>query len=285
MEVDYMEGARIRRFTDCASLNNGVLMPWLGLGVYKAKEGGEIENALLEAFRLGYRSIDTAACYKNEAGVGKGIKISGIPRDEMFITTKLWNDDHGYEKTLKAFEVSREKLSVSYVDLYLIHWPGKDKYKETWRALEKLYSEGLVRAIGVSNFKKHHLEDIMSDCTIVPAVNQIELHPRLTQKNLLQYCRDKGIHVEAWSPLMRGQIFDDEVIQDLSQHYNKSPAQIILRWNLEHELITIPKTVRTERLQENMDIFDFELTPEDVSRLDGLNQDVRIGPDPDVFLF
>ncbi|RAL22500.1 aldo/keto reductase [Thermoflavimicrobium daqui] len=270
---------------DTVMLNNGVQMPWLGLGVWKTKEGQEVENAVKAAIKAGYRSIDTAAVYGNEVGVGKAIKDSGIAREDLFITTKVWNADQGYDSTLAAFEESRQKLGIDYVDLYLIHWPVKEKYKETWKALEKLYRDGLVRAIGVSNFQVHHLEDILADCTVKPMVNQVEFHPYLTQKELLAFCKEKQIQLEAWSPLMQGAVVNDETIQTLAKKYQKTPAQIVLRWDLQHGVVTIPKSIKEHRIIENADIFDFELAPEDMDQIDQLNKNHRFGPDPDNFDF
>lgn len=271
--------------SDYTILNNGVKMPWLGLGVYKAKEGDEVVGAVKSALETGYRSIDTAAFYENERGVGRGIKESGVPREEIFVTTKVWNSQQGYESTLQAFEESRRKLGLEYIDLYLIHWPVKGKYKETWKALEKLYKDGWVRAIGVSNFQIHHLQDVLGDCEVKPAVNQVEYHPYLTQKELHTFCRENGIQLEAWSPLARGQILDHPTIVELERKYNKTPAQIVLRWDLQHEVVTIPKSVSPQRIKENADIFDFQLSGEDMERLDGMNRNRRIGPDPDHFDF
>ncbi len=265
-------------------LNNGVKMPWLGLGVYKSKEGEEVENAVKTALKIGYRSIDTAALYENERGVGKAIRDSGIPREEIFVTTKVWNDRHGYDSTLNAFEESRKKLGLEYIDLYLIHWPVPEKFKETWRALEKLYSDGLVRAIGVSNFQIHHLEELMESCEVKPAVNQVEFHPLLTQKKLLVFCKEHNIQMEAWAPLMRGGVLDAPIIKKIAEKYGKTPAQVVLRWDLQHGVVTIPKSVREERIKENSDIFDFQLTSEEMGQIDSLNQDKRTGPDPDVFV-
>lgn len=275
----------IKNIHDCARLHNGVKMPWFGLGVYKAKEGEEVKFAVKTALDVGYRSIDTAAFYENERGVGEAIREYGISREEVFITTKVWNSDHGFENTLKAFEKSRKELAVDYIDLYLIHWPGKDKYNETWKALEKLYREGYVRAIGVSNFQIHHLEDLISKNELVPMVNQVEYHPRLTQKELHKYCSDHNIMLEAWSPLMRGQILDNEVIVNLAKKYNKTPAQIILRWDLQKGVITIPKSVSEDRIRENAHIYDFEIATEDMAKIDALNKNERVGPDPDTLLF
>ncbi|SEN31435.1 aldo/keto reductase [Lihuaxuella thermophila] len=275
----------IRNMTDCATLHNGVKMPWLGLGVWKMKEGEEVGQAVKAAIRAGYRSIDTAAVYGNEAGVGKAIKESEVAREELFITTKVWNADQGYDSTLAAFEESRKKLGLEYVDLYLIHWPVKNKYKDTWKALEKLYKEGYVRAIGVSNFQIHHLEDLMAESTVKPMVNQVEFHPYLTQADLRRFCREHQIQLEAWSPLMQGEVVNEPVINELAQKYGKTPAQIVLRWDLQHEVVTIPKSTKEHRIIENAGIFDFELTAEDMARLDGLNKNHRFGPDPDNFDF
>jgi diketogulonate reductase-like aldo/keto reductase len=266
-------------------LNNDVKMPWLGLGVWQTPEGDVVENAVKTALQVGYRSIDTAAAYNNEVGVGNAIKASGIAQKDLFITTKVWNADQGYESTLKAFEVSRRKLGLDYLDLYLIHWPVKGKYKDTWHALEKLYEEGLVRAIGVSNFQISHLEDLLSVSKVVPAVNQVEYHPRLTQVELFDFCKEKGIQLEAWSPLMQGQLLTHPTIVELSKTYNKTPSQIILRWDLQHGVVTIPKSIHADRIEENAKIFDFELSEADVVRLDELNRNERKGPDPDNFNF
>ncbi|WP_047154109.1 aldo/keto reductase [Aneurinibacillus tyrosinisolvens] len=270
--------------TDSTTLKNNVKMPWLGLGVWKVTEEGQAEQAVLSAIKAGYRSIDTAAVYQNEEGVGNAIRTCGVPREELFITTKVWNADQGYESTLAAFEESRKKLGLEYFDLYLIHWPVAGKYKETWKALEKLYKDGRVRAIGVSNFHIHHLEDLMADCEIAPMVDQVEYHPLLTQKELLGFCKDHGIQLEAWSPLMQGNL-DNPTLMELGEKYQKSPAQIILRWDLQNGVVTIPKSVTESRIIENANIFDFELTAEDIEKIDSLNSNKRFGPDPDNFDF
>ncbi|QQE75525.1 aldo/keto reductase [Brevibacillus composti] len=265
---------------DTTVLNNGVKMPWLGLGVWKVKEGDEVQRAILSAIETGYRAIDTAAVYGNEEGVGQAIRDSGVARDQLFITTKVWNTDQGYETTLKAFDESVKKLRLDYLDLYLVHWPVKGKYVDTWKALEKLYRDGYVRAIGVSNFKVHHLEDLKQHSEIVPAVDQVEYHPLLTQKELLAYCKENGIQMEAWSPLMQGNL-DQPVLAEIGQKYGKSPAQVVLRWDLQNGVVTIPKSVTPERIRQNADIFDFTLTSEEMERIEALNQDKRFGPDPD----
>ncbi|MCL6593135.1 MAG: aldo/keto reductase [Alicyclobacillus sp.] len=260
-------------------------MPWLGLGVYKVEEGEEVEFAVRTALEVGYRSIDTAALYRNEAGVGRALRASGVPREQVFITTKVWNSDQGYDATLRAFAVSREKLGIDVVDLYLIHWPVKGKYLETWRALETLYAEGKVRAIGVSNFQIHHLQDVLAVCKVKPAVNQVECHPYLTQAELRAFCAQQGIRMEAWSPLAKGRVLDDPVVQAIAQKHGKTPAQVVIRWHLQHQVVVIPKSVRAERIRSNADVFDFALTPEDMAALDGLNRNERTGPDPDNFNF
>ena len=264
-------------------LNNGIMMPQLGLGVLRMKDGDEVKRAVLSALEQGYRSIDTAKAYGNEAGVGQAIKESGIARNKIFLTTKLWNRDQGYDSTLTAFHQSLERLGGEYIDLYLIHWPGRDLYKESWRAMEKLYSDGLIRAIGVSNFQDYHLEDLASSSNLVPAVNQIELHPYLTQKGLRTYCSAHDIRVEAWSPLGQGALLSDKVLHQLAEKYGRSVAQMILRWDIQHDIIIIPKSSRPERMKENMSLFDFNIDEEDMSTIDSLNQDRRTGPNPDIF--
>jgi methylglyoxal/glyoxal reductase len=266
---------------DKVVLHNGVKMPAFGLGVYKVEEGSQIEETINTALNLGYRLIDTASFYKNEEGVGRAIRSSGIPREELFITTKVWNSEQGYESTLKAFEDSIEKLGLDYLDLYLVHWPVKGKYIETWRALEKLYREGKVRAIGVSNFKIHHLHDLLGQCSEKPAVNQVELHPLLSQQELRDYCQMHNIQIEAWSPLSRGRFLDENVLRQIAAGYGKTSAQVILRWHLQNHIIPIPKSVTPARLKENAELFDFELSPEEMKVIDGLNKDQRFGADPD----
>jgi methylglyoxal/glyoxal reductase len=271
--------------SDYTVLKNGVKMPWLGLGVWKMEDGETVAEVVKSAVRLGYRSIDTAAGYKNEVGVGQGIKECGVPREELFITTKVWNGDQGYDNTLAAFDESMNKLGLDYLDLYLIHWPVKGKYVETWRALVKLYNEGRVKAIGVCNFHVHHLKDIIEDSGVVPVVNQVEFHPQLTQKPLLAFCKENGIQLEAWSPLAQGKLTAHPVLAEIGAKYGKSPSQVILRWDLQNGVVTIPKTVREERLKENADIFNFVLSDADMAIIDGLNLDQRTGSDPDNFNF
>ncbi len=270
---------------DCTQLNNGLNMPWLGFGVFRVREGQEVEHAVRDALRLGYRSIDTAAAYGNERGVGKAIRESGIPRADIFLTTKVWNDDQRAKRTPAAFQESLERLDTEYVDLYLIHWPVKGCYQETWRAMEKIYQSGRAKAIGVSNFLIHHLEDVLRDSQIVPSVNQVEFHPLLVQPELLRFCKSQKIQVEAWSPLMQGRIVTQRSVQELAEKYDKTPAQIVLRWDLQHEVITIPKSIHPNRIAENAQIFDFELSQADMNVLDALDVGKRVGPDPDNFHF
>ncbi|HGE5780063.1 TPA: aldo/keto reductase [Bacillus pseudomycoides] len=279
----------IKNLQDRVALHNGVEMPGFGLGVFKVEEGPELVNAVKTAIKQGYRSIDTASIYANEKAVGEGIregiKEAGVSREDIFITSKVWNRDQGYEETLAAYEESLKKLELDYLDLYLVHWPVEGKYKDTWRALEKLYKEGRVRAIGVSNFQIHHLKDVMEGAEVKPMINQVEYHPRLTQKELRDFCREQGIQMEAWSPLMQGQLLDNPALQEIADKYGKTTAQIILRWDLQNEVVTIPKSTKEHRIIQNADIFNFELTKEDMEQIDALNQNHRVGPDPDNFDF
>lgn len=275
----------IESINDCTVLNNGLEMPWLGFGVFKVEEGDEVEQAVRAALQSGYRSIDTAALYNNERGVGRAMCASGISREEIFLTTKVWNDDMRAKRTLAAFDESLERLGTDYVDLYLVHWPVAGYYKETWKAMEEIYASGRAKAIGVSNFTIHHLEDVLGDCEIVPAVNQIEFHPLLVQADLLAFCASQDIRVEAWSPLMRGRILQEETITAIAEKYGKTAAQVILRWDLQHGVVTIPKSVHAERIEENADIFDFMLSEADMQALDALDAGERVGPDPDDFDF
>ncbi|EAE7457904.1 aldo/keto reductase [Listeria monocytogenes] len=270
---------------DTVKLANGVEMPRLGFGVWKVQDGDEAVNSVKWAIEAGYISIDTAAAYKNEEGVGQAIKESGVKREDLFVTTKLWNAEQGYESTLAAFDESLRKLELDYVDLYLIHWPVKGKFKDTWRAFEKLYKDKRVRAIGVCNFHEHHLKELMEDAEIAPMVNQIELHPQLTQEPLLKFCAENNIVVEAWSPLGNGKLLSNPEIKAIADAHGKSVAQVILRWDLQIGVVTIPKSVHQERIIQNADIFDFELSEEEVAKISGLNKDERTGPDPDNFNF
>jgi diketogulonate reductase-like aldo/keto reductase len=267
------------------TLSNRLSIPYFGLGVFRAREGTEINSAILKALNCGYRHVDTAAIYRNETGVGKAIKESGIARNEVFITTKLWNADQGYESTLKAFERSLNKLQTDYIDLYLIHWPVRGKYAESWRAMEELYRAGKVRAIGVSNFTIHHLKDLMKSVTVNPMVNQVEFHPYLVQPELLEFCQQNNIQYEAWSPIMRGKVNEIAVISAIARKHSKNNVQVVLRWNLQKGVVTIPKSVNKDRIQSNANIFDFELSDEDIQQIDALDRNYRTGPDPDNFDF
>lgn len=266
-------------------LANGNEIPRLGLGVWKVEDGNETVESVKWALKAGYRLLDTATVYKNEEGVGEGIRQSGIARKDIFVTTKLWNADQGYDSTLEAFEMSLKKLGLDYVDLYLIHWPVAGKYKESWKAMEEIYKSGRAKAIGVSNFQQHHLEDLLTEAQILPMVNQIELHPTMSQESLRSYLAEKNIAVEAWSPLGQGKTLLNQAIGSLGKKYGKTPAQIILRWHIQNDVIVIPKSVHEERIKENFNVFDFELSIEDMKKIDALNTNERLGPDPDNFNF
>jgi diketogulonate reductase-like aldo/keto reductase len=266
-------------------LHNGVAMPYFGLGVFQVDDGDEVIQAVKDALSAGYIHIDTASLYGNERGVGQAVATSGIPRKEIFITSKVWNSNQGYDSTLRAFDTSMKLLGLDVLDLYLVHWPVKGKYIETWKALERLYAEGLVRAIGVSNFLLHHLEDLLPHCTTVPMVNQMEFHPRLVQQKLIDFCSSQKIQYEAWSPLMQGKIFQIKELQVLASKYRKNVAQLVLRWNLQKGVVTIPKSVHRDRIISNAQIFDFEITAEDMQAIDDLDMHERVGADPNNFNF
>lgn len=257
-------------------------IPAIGLGVYKSEPGPVTENAVLDALRIGYRHIDTASIYNNEADVGAAIAASGIDRSEVFVATKVWNDDHGYDKTLAAFDRSLDQLGLGYVDLYLIHWPVPVLRLDTWRALEWLTLDGRVRDIGVCNFMVRHLEEILEHTTLVPSVNQIELSPYNYRSRLdtVELCGQQGIVVEAYSPLTKGRKLDDPVLTDLGRRYGKTPAQILIRWALDKGLAVLPKSVHTERIAENFDVFDFSLAESDIETLDDLDEGLATGWDP-----
>ena len=270
-------------------LNNGVEMPVIGLGVFQVEDGQIVIDSVKAAIRNGYRSIDTAAIYQNEEGVGQGIKEAleenGLKREDLFITSKVWNADLGYQTTLDAFEVSLKKLGLDYLDLYLIHWPVEGKYVESWKALETLYKTGKIKAIGMSNFQIHHLKEVIANAEIMPMVNQIECHPMLSQVELREFLKENSIQVEAWAPLMQGQLFENETLKELANKYNKSIAQVVLRWHLQNGIVIIPKSIKEHRIQENANIFDFELSEDDMNKINSLNQNHRVGPDPDNFDF
>jgi len=263
-------------------LNNGINMPYLGLGVFQSER---VTNAVIHAIETGYRHIDTAAIYNNEVEVGEAIRQSGIDRSEIFLVSKVWNTDQGYNSTFKAYENSLNRLKVDYLDLYLIHWPVKNKFIETWTALEELYKKGKIRAIGVSNFLKHHLDELLPNSSIIPMVNQMEFHPYLVQQDLIDFCAKKGIQYEAWSPLMKGKIIDIELLKNIALKYSKTTAQVVLRWEIQKGVITIPKSSNPNRIVENADLFDFELSTEDMRLIDRLDRNYRVGPDPNNFAF
>lgn len=266
------------------TLNNGVEMPVLGLGVYAPRHNNEVQQAVEWALEAGCRLIDTASIYGNEREVAAAIQASGIPRKEIFITTKVWNDDEGYDSTLKAYEVSLEKLGTDYADLYLIHWPIREKRLDTWRALEKLYAAERVRAIGVSNYYVPHLEELFTIAEITPAVNQFEFSPYCHPTETLAYCREKGIQPEGYAPLVRGQKSDDPQLQAIANAHGKSTFQVLVRWSLQHGAVTIPKSVKRDRIRENFDVFDFELTPDEMAQMNTWHDNTRVADDPMDFL-
>ncbi len=255
-------------------------MPYLGLGVYLAGPGAEAQNAIRYALEAGYRHIDTAKIYGNERDVGIALKKSGIPREEIFVTTKLWNSDHGYDETIRACQESLMTLGLSYVDLYLIHWPEEELRIETWKAMITLQEEGKCRAVGVSNYTIRHLEELLADSPVVPTVNQVEFSPFLYQKDLLDFCRTNEIQLEAYAPLTRRQRLNHSTITSIAAKYGKTAAQIMIRWSLQHDVVVIPKSVNQRRIYENADVFDFEISSEDMALLDSLNEDLRICWDP-----
>ncbi len=263
-------------------LNDGHLIPQLGLGVYKVPDA-EAASVVETAIESGYRHLDTAALYDNEKGVGDGMRASGIPRDELFVTTKVWDTDHGYDKTLRAFDVSLGKLGLDFVDLYLIHWPvpSMDLYVDTWRALETLRDEGRAVSIGVSNFATHHLQRLLDETDTVPALNQVELHPWLPQGEVREFDAANGILTEAWSPLARGRIIGDATLESIALKHGRSVAQVVIRWHLQLGIVVIPKSVTAARIRENIDVFGFELDPGDLAAIDSLATGQRTGMNPD----
>ncbi|MBG9204799.1 aldo/keto reductase [Mammaliicoccus sciuri] len=268
---------------------NGNSIPALGLGTFRVENNDECREAVKHAIISGYKHIDTAQTYHNEEKVGQGIKegleATGLNREDLFITTKLWMTDYGRENVQSAYEASLKRLGLDYVDLYLIHWPGQDKdlITETWKAMENLYNEGKIKNIGVSNFHVHHIEELLQEASIKPVINQIECHPYLTQKELRAYLEAQKIVAQSWSPLMNGQILEDEVVKEIANELGKTPAQVIIRWNIDENIVVIPKSVTPSRIEENLNVFDFELSEDQLSRLNALNKDERIGPDPEVF--
>lgn len=273
------------------TLSNDIKIPSIGFGTWLIENGESAVKVVSEALRCGYRHIDTAAAYGNEESVGKAVRESGIDRSEIFVTSKVWNTERGYDKALAAFDKTMEKLGLDYLDLYLVHWPcnvgSREEWSkvnsETWRALEKLYEEKRVKAIGVSNFKVHHLEELLKSCKIAPMINQIEFHPGFMQKEILDCCRKNNILPEAWSPLGRGRMAKSELLQELSEKYGKSIAQICIRWCLQNGVLPLPKTVTESRMAENADVFNFEISIEDMEKINSMEQFGWSGHDPDTF--
>ncbi len=268
---------------DYQKLNNGVKIPVVGLGVFRMDNEKEAYNSVRKAIDLGYRHIDTAMIYENEEPVGKAIRESCVNRKDIFVTTKLWNEDIVKGNSQKALETSLKKLGVDYIDLYLVHWPIKDRYVSVWIEMEKLAATDKVRAVGVSNYMEKHLKEILDLHSLVPAVNQIELHPYLSQKGLVEFCTQHDIKIESWSPLCanKNNLLKEQVLIDLGEKYSKTPAQIVLRWNVDRGLIVIPKSSNPIRQAENLDVFDFKLSTEDMEKINNLNKDLRVGPHPD----
>jgi diketogulonate reductase-like aldo/keto reductase len=261
-------------------LNNDVHMPIFGLGVYQSPPGRVTRNAVSLALRIGCRHVDTARIYGNESDVGEVVRESGVHREELFVTTKLWNSDQGYDSTLRACEASMKRLGLDYLDLYLVHFPVPDVRKESWRAMEALLKKGKCRAIDVSNFTIRHLEELIEESEIIPSVNQVEFHPFFYQKELLKYCQKQGVQVEAYSPLARGERFEHPRIALLAEKYSKTPAQLMIRWGIQHGLVVIPKSTREERIRENSQVFDFDISDDDMGSLDSLDEDLRLNWDP-----
>ena len=262
------------------TLNNGLEMPLLGLGVYAPEHNNEVQQAVEAALELGCRLIDTAAAYGNEREVARALSASGVPREDVFITTKVWNDDQGYDSTLRAFDRSLNALRLDVVDLYLIHWPSSEHRLDTWRALEKIYADGRARAIGVSNYYPAHLEELFGIATVTPAVNQIEFSPYCYRPDVLDYCRTKNILVEGYAPLVRSMKQDDPQLLAIAEKYGKSTYQILIRWSLQHGVVTIPKSVKKERIRDNFDVLDFELSADDFALMNTFYDNTRIATDP-----
>ena len=283
----------VNSLTDTFTLSNGVKIPCIGFGTWEAADGDVAVSSVLSAIKAGYRHIDTAAAYGNEASVGEAIRRSGVPREELFITSKLRNPEHGYESTLRAFADTLQRLGTDYLDLYLIHWPNpkvfRPNYKEhnlaTWRAFEELYKAGKIRAIGISNFLPHHMDALLPEVEIKPMVNQIEIHPGLNREEVIPYCQEHGILLEAYSPFSRGALLEHPVLKEIAGKYGKSTAQVCLRWNLQHGYVPLPKSVHEERIRSNADVFDFALTEADMVKLDGMEPCARNSPHPDTVDF
>ncbi len=278
-----MPGSPALSFSSRVRTNQGLELPWLGLGVFQSAPGAATQDAVASALRMGYRLIDTAAMYGNERDVGEAVRASSVPREEVVVTTKLWYTDHGYESARAAARASADRLDLGPIDLYLIHWPRANTPEdrlESWRALEDLKAEGLCRAIGVSNYSVRHLEELRRRSRLVPAVNQVEFHPFVFDPKLLGYCEERGIQLEAYSPLTRGRRLADPTVRAIANAHDRTPAQVLVRWGLHHGVVEIPKSVHAERIRENAGALDFSLSPEEIARLDALGPEGRLGTDP-----
>lgn len=283
----------LTKLTDTYTLANGVEIPIVGFGTWQTPDGDVAKDSVKAALDAGYRHIDTAAAYENEEGVGEGIKASGVPRGDIFLTTKLWNDDHGYDTTLKAMDESLKRLDTDYVDLYLIHWPRPVKFHddwkevnaETWRSMEEIYKAGKARAIGVSNFRAHHVDELLKSAQIAPMVNQIFLNPSDMQPEVVAYNNAHNMVSEGYSPLGTGKIFQVPQLQEMAERYNRSIAQLVLRWSLQHGFLPLPKSVHADRIRSNAELFDFEIAPEDMATIDGLHGVAGEPTDPDTAQF
>jgi diketogulonate reductase-like aldo/keto reductase len=276
------QGLSLTSLADRVEIAPGVWMPRLGLGTYLAAQGPDVEGEVDYALSIGYRGVDTATIYRNEQSVGRAIEASGVPRADLFVTTKVWNSDQGYEQTLAAFEQSLGRLGLEYVDLYLVHWPNRSKARDTWRAMEELRAGGKTRAIGVCNHLESDLDDLLSHATVPPAIDQVELHPHLQRASLREYCRMHSITVQAWAPIMKGRAGNVVELVEIARTHGKSPSQVSLRWLLQHGICAIPKSIHQERIAENADIFDLELSEEEMARIDSLERGKKMGIGPEV---
>jgi diketogulonate reductase-like aldo/keto reductase len=274
---------QLTSLADSVEIAPGVAINRLGLGTYRSDEGPDVEGEIRYGLSIGYRTIDTASIYGNESSVGRMVRESDLERGDVFVTTKLWNDDQGYDPALKAFDASLERLGLDYVDLYLVHWALPDKTRDTWRAMEAILASGRARAIGVCNFLVHHLQDLAEFATVQPALNQFEHHPRLQRPDLVEYCQAHGITAQAWAPIMRGRASLVPELVEIAQAHGKSPAQVSIRWILQRGVTTIPKSIHEHRIAENADVYDFTLTDAEMAIIESLDRGERLGPDPDRF--